>query len=100
LYNFLLAGGLLWGLLERSLPTLFFFTTAIVGAAIFGALTVTPRIMISQGSPAIVASIVVALASDTLSLPSIGVAVILLAVSAGSGFVIAQREKELAANPQ
>jgi putative membrane protein len=61
LYNGFLAAGLVWGLLapaELAAPIEMFFLTCVVVAGVFGALTVSRRILLVQAMPASVALIV------------------------------------------
>lgn len=59
LYNGFLAAGLVWGLLasppEVALPVKLFFLACVVVAGVFGALTVSRRILVVQGVPAALA---------------------------------------------
>jgi putative membrane protein len=65
LYNGFLAAGLLWGLLAS--PTMFetsikvFFLSCVVVAGMFGALTVSRRILVVQALPAAVALVLLCL---------------------------------------
>jgi len=62
LYNGFLAAGLLWSLLEPSRIFEFyikmFFLTCVVIAGLFGAATVSRRILYVQGLPAVVALVI------------------------------------------
>jgi putative membrane protein len=64
LYNGFLAAGLAWGLIADE-PTAFhfkvFFLACVVIAAVFGGATVSPRILLMQGSPAAVGLVLVLL---------------------------------------
>lgn len=64
LYNGFLAAGLGWGLLRRdegvSVPV--FFLSCVVVAAVFGAVTAKPVILLVQGGPALAAVVVTLLA--------------------------------------
>ena len=66
LYNGFLAAGLVWGLLaappEFAVSIKVFFLTCVVIAGIFGARTVSPRILVVQAVPAAVALLLVVLA--------------------------------------
>src|SRR5256714_4907209 len=66
LYNGFLAAGLLWGLLAYGVhggrPILTFFLACIVVAGVFGAATVSRRILLVQAVPAVVAGALVWLA--------------------------------------
>lgn len=58
LYNGFLAAGLVWGLLaapESALPVKTFFLACVVVAGVFGAATVSPRILLVQALPALLA---------------------------------------------
>jgi len=59
LYNGFLAVGLIWGLLHSNKRFSFqiqaFFLSCIIVAAIYGAATVKPSIIVMQGLPAILA---------------------------------------------
>ena len=63
LYNGFLAAGLIWGLIKSKLDVKIFFLSCVVVAAIFGAITVKPAIILSQGAPAIIALIFVLLSA-------------------------------------
>lgn len=67
LYNGFLAAGLFWSLLQPepsfALQLKVFFLVCVVVAAIYGAWSVKPRILIIQGGPAIAALVFVLLAS-------------------------------------
>jgi putative membrane protein len=64
LYNGFLAAGLAWGLISDE-PTAYhfkvFFLGCVIVAALFGGATVSRRILIVQGSPAIIGLILVLL---------------------------------------
>ena len=58
LYNGFLSAGLLWGLVapaELGFPIKIFFLTCVVVAGVFGAATVSRRILVVQALPAAVA---------------------------------------------
>lgn len=57
LYNGFLVAGLLWGILQGAAghDTRVFFLSCVIVAGVFGAATVSKRIMLVQGVPAIVA---------------------------------------------
>jgi putative membrane protein len=58
LYNGFLAAGLVWGLLsaeQAALPIKTFFLACVVVAGVFGAATVSPRILLVQAAPALAA---------------------------------------------
>jgi putative membrane protein len=57
LYNGFLAAGLVWGLVAEpaiGVPVRLFFLGCVVVAGIVGAITVSPRIFVVQGAPALV----------------------------------------------
>ena len=60
LYNGFLAAGLLWGLAAYGItggrPILTFFLACIVVAGVYGAVTVSRRILIVQALPAVIAA--------------------------------------------
>ena len=65
LYNGFLAAGLVWGLLappELAFSIKVFFLACVVIAGVFGARTVSPRILVVQAVPAAVALLLVFLA--------------------------------------
>ena len=59
LYNGFLAAGLIWGLIHPNAQFAFqlqvFFLACVIVAAIYGAITAKPRILLAQGAPAILA---------------------------------------------
>jgi len=57
LYNGFLAAGLVWGLVAGSFPVKAFFLACVAVAGIFGAATVSRRILVVQAMPAAVALI-------------------------------------------
>ena len=61
LYNGFLAAGLLWGLCTAQWNVVVFFLLCVVAAALYGAWSVSKRILYVQGLPAIAALAVVAL---------------------------------------
>ena len=61
LYNGFLAAGLVWGLITDRRALKLFFLTCIVIAGIFGGLTAKTSIIFSQGLPALLALLFVAL---------------------------------------
>ena len=67
LYNGFLAAGLLWSLIQPDAAFAFelkvFFLVCVIVAAIYGAWSVKPRILLIQGGPAIAALVFVLLAS-------------------------------------
>ena len=67
LYNGFLAAGLVWGLLAAppafAISIKVFFLTCVVVAGIFGALTVSRRILVAQAVPAAVALLLLLVAS-------------------------------------
>jgi putative membrane protein len=66
LYNGFLAAGLIWGLLASppglAVPVKLFFLTCVVIAGVFGARTVSRRILVVQALPAAVGLLLVLLA--------------------------------------
>jgi len=65
LYNGFLAAGLGWGLLRRDegVSVRVFFLSCVVVAAVFGAVTAKPVILLVQGGPALAAVVVTLLVS-------------------------------------
>ena len=67
LYNGFLAAGLIWSLLHAdpalALQLKLFFLVCVVIAAIYGAWSVKPRILLVQGAPAMIALLLTLLAS-------------------------------------
>lgn len=67
LYNGFLAAGLLWALIasppEFAFQLKLFFLVCVIVAAIYGAWSVKPRILLVQGGPAIMALLFTVLAS-------------------------------------
>ncbi|EUC01280.1 protein of unknown function DUF1304 [Rhizobium sp. CF080] len=67
LYNGFLAAGLFWSLLQADPGFAFqlklFFLVCVIIAAIYGAWSVKPRILLIQGGPAILALVLTVLAS-------------------------------------
>ena len=57
LYNGFLAAGLVFGLITGSLEVKVFFLACVVVAGVFGAATVSRRILLVQAAPAAVAAI-------------------------------------------
>jgi putative membrane protein len=55
LYNGFLAAGLLWGLWSGQWNVVVFFLLCVVAAALYGAWSVSRRILVVQGVPAIAA---------------------------------------------
>lgn len=58
LYNGFLAMGLVWSLLETGIfqiEIVLFFLLCVICAAIYGAITVSPKIFLLQGMPGIAA---------------------------------------------
>ena len=55
LYNGFLAAGLIWGLITRSNSFIVFFLLCVVAAGVFGAATVSTRILLVQALPAAIA---------------------------------------------
>ncbi|HTO32945.1 MAG TPA: DUF1304 domain-containing protein [Pararhizobium sp.] len=67
LYNGFLAAGLVWSLVasqpDFALQLKVFFLVCVIVAAIYGAWSVKPRILLVQGGPAILALVLTVLAS-------------------------------------
>ena len=64
LYNGFLAAGLVWGLITHETAAFqfkVFFLACVVVAAAFGGLTVSKRILLVQGAPAVIALVLVLL---------------------------------------
>jgi putative membrane protein len=61
LYNGFLAAGLVWGLIDYSVPVLTFFTVCVVVAGVFGGLTAKKSIIVVQGLPGAAALVLVRL---------------------------------------
>ncbi|GAA0431639.1 membrane protein [Acrocarpospora corrugata] len=61
LYNGFLAAGLIWGLLGQDPAVLTFFTACVIIAGLYGAATVSRRILYVQSVPAALALIMVLL---------------------------------------
>ncbi|GAA0976576.1 DUF1304 domain-containing protein [Acrocarpospora macrocephala] len=61
LYNGFLAAGLIWGLLGRDPAVLTFFLACVIVAGLYGAATVSRRILYVQAAPAVLALILVLL---------------------------------------
>lgn len=59
LYNGFLSAGLFWGLLAGKTDVVVFFLLCVCVAAIYGALTVTKKILFTQGLPAFLALLAV-----------------------------------------
>jgi putative membrane protein len=55
LYNGFLAAGLLWGVLGGGFGVKVFFLACVIVAGVYGAATVTPRILFVQAAPAALA---------------------------------------------
>ena len=55
LYNGFLAAGLIWGLIADRLDVKLFFLACVIIAGIFGAATVSRRIVVVQAVPAVLA---------------------------------------------
>jgi len=68
LYNGFLAAGLIWGLVsppERATAIKLFFLTCVLIAGAFGAFTVSRRIFLVQGLPALLALILLCLSNGS-----------------------------------
>lgn len=66
LYNGILAAGLAWSLVApepTALAFRVFFLSAVIVAGIYGAITVSPRILVVQALPAVLALVAVVLAA-------------------------------------
>ena len=63
LYNGFLAAGLFWGLIRSRTDIKTFFLSCVVVAGVFGGITAKPSIIIVQALPALIALILVQLAS-------------------------------------
>ncbi|MEO3857411.1 DUF1304 domain-containing protein [Acrocarpospora sp. B8E8] len=61
LYNGFLAAGLIWGLLGRDPAVLTFFLACVIVAGLYGAATVSRRILYVQAAPAALALVLVLL---------------------------------------
>lgn len=61
LYNGFLAAGLLWGLISGQQDIKVFFAACVLVAGAYGGLTVSPRIFMVQGLPALLALLAVLL---------------------------------------
>jgi putative membrane protein len=57
LYNGFLAAGLLWGLITGQRDVMTFFLICVMLAALYGGATVSPRITLVQGLPALLATL-------------------------------------------
>jgi putative membrane protein len=55
LYNGFLAAGLLWGVIRGQRSFIFFFLLCVIIAGVYGAITVSPSILVVQAVPAIIA---------------------------------------------
>ncbi|MET7399224.1 DUF1304 domain-containing protein [Dactylosporangium sp. NPDC005572] len=62
LYNGFLAAGLVWGLIDRSVPFQVFFLGCVIVAGIYGAATASRRILFVQAVPGALALAAVLLA--------------------------------------
>jgi putative membrane protein len=63
LYNGFLAAGLLWGLASNDTVTLLFFLGCVVIAGVYGAMTVSNKILLVQAGPGILAMLAVIIGS-------------------------------------
>eukprot|EP00301_Raphidiophrys_heterophryoidea_P013195 c20557_g1_i1.p1 GENE.c20557_g1_i1~~c20557_g1_i1.p1 ORF type:complete len:180 (+),score=50.77 c20557_g1_i1:42-542(+) len=59
IYNSFLAFGIIYGLVEQKEDIVGLFLLFVIGAALFGAVTVSPRILLMQGLPAVIAELLV-----------------------------------------
>lgn len=55
LYNGFLAAGLVWGVFSRQRPVVIFFLGCVIVAGVFGAATATPKILLVQALPGLIA---------------------------------------------
>ena len=55
LYNGILAVGVLWGLVAGKRDVVIFFLLSVIIAGVFGAATISPRILFTQATPAFIA---------------------------------------------
>jgi putative membrane protein len=62
LYNGFLVAGLVWGACTHNVPIETFFLACVIVAGVFGAITVSRKILFVQALPAVVALILVYLA--------------------------------------
>lgn len=63
LYNGFLATGLVWGLLSKQTNVKMFFLICVIVAGVFGSITAAPSILYIQALPALIALVLVWLAS-------------------------------------
>ena len=61
LYNGFLTAGILYGLIARKIDFVVFSLLCVVAAGVFGGLTVSPRIIMVQAMPAIIALALIAI---------------------------------------
>jgi hypothetical protein len=71
-YNLLIASGLIYSLAIQQLHVKLLFLAFVFGAASFGAITVHRRIILTQGSPAIIAMILEIFLADLPALHAWG----------------------------
>jgi putative membrane protein len=62
LYNGFLVAGLVWGLVDQRYDVCVFFLACVIVAGVYGALTVSRRILVVQAVPALLALVAVLLA--------------------------------------
>jgi putative membrane protein len=62
LYNGFLVAGLVWGLVDRRYDVCVFFLSCVIVAGVYGAATVSRRILVVQAVPALLALVAVLLA--------------------------------------
>ena len=62
LYNGFLVAGLVWGLVEDSTDITVFFLACVIVAGVYGAATVSSRILVVQALPAVLALVAVLVA--------------------------------------
>lgn len=59
LYNGFLAAGILYGLIARKTDFIVFSLLCVITAGVFGGLTVSPRIIMIQAMPAVIALVLI-----------------------------------------
>jgi len=94
-YNLLLAASIFFALAFNNETFLLFLLASVASAGVFGGLTVVKRIFYVQAGPATLAFLLTWAGSDTNKGVSavLLVGVVLVALAAGLGYVIAGREK-------
>ncbi|KAL0476813.1 hypothetical protein AKO1_006001 [Acrasis kona] len=91
-YNFMLSIGLIWGIIEGSASTLLFFNLCVLSAAVFGAVTSSPRILVSQGLPGFVGALTAYFALERTSLSLVIGSLLLLSSSVATSLVYNKRK--------